>query len=85
MKKNTFDSVVPLLKGQGVNASALRLPCLSLSAVTISLHYLPRCLRLTVTCGKMPNKNLTIWGEHYKICYQCYCNTIKTNSKTIRL
>jgi len=54
MKKNTFDSVVPLLKGQGVNASALRLPCLSLSAVTISLHYLPRCLRLTVTCGKMP-------------------------------
>jgi len=27
---------------------------LLLSAVTISLHYLPRCLRSTVTCGKIP-------------------------------
>jgi len=30
-------------------------PCISLSAVIVSLHYLPRCLRSTVTCGKPPN------------------------------
>jgi len=32
-------SVVPLLKGQGGNATALRRPCLPLLAVTVSLHY----------------------------------------------
>jgi len=47
--------VVPILKGQGGSASALRRLCLPLSAVTISLHYLPRCLRTKVTCGKTPN------------------------------
>jgi len=52
--KDTFAPVVPRLKGQGFNATALRRPCLQLSAVTASL-YLPRCLRSRVTCDKTPN------------------------------
>jgi len=28
---------------------------LPLLAVAVSLHYLPRCLHLIVTCGKTPN------------------------------
>jgi len=64
--------VVPILKSQGGSASALRRPCLPLSAVTISLHYLPRCLRTKVTCGKTPN--IMTWSEHYKIC----CHVIVT-------
>jgi len=61
MKKNTFVPVVPLLKGQGGNATALRRPCIPLSAVIISLHHLPRCLRSTDTGGKPPN--IVTWSE----------------------
>jgi len=32
----------------------LKLRALPLTAVTVSLHYLPRCLRSIVTCGKTP-------------------------------
>jgi len=52
--KNTFAPVVPRVKGQGFNATALRRPYLPLSAVTVSLRYLPRCLRSRVTCDKTP-------------------------------
>jgi len=61
--KNTYDTVMkktppaplsPFCKVRG-NDSVLRRPCLPLSTVTVSLHYLPRCLRSTVTCGKTPN------------------------------
>jgi len=52
------------LKGQGFNATALRRPCLPLSAVTVLLHYLPRCLRSRVTCDKMPN--FVTWSGHSK-------------------
>jgi len=45
----TFAPVVPRLKGQGFIVTALRCPCLSLSAATVSLYYLPRCLRSRVT------------------------------------
>jgi len=31
-----------------------KLRAFRLSAVTVSLHYLPRCLRSTVTCGEAP-------------------------------
>jgi len=54
----------------------LRRPCLPLSAVTVSLHYLPRCLRSRATCDKTPN--IGTWSEHLLPCYYC---TIKTNSK----
>ena len=76
--KDTFTPVVPHLKGQGFNATAVRRPCLPLSAVTVLLHYLPRCLRSRVTCDKTPN--IVTWSEHL---LPCYCYTIKTNSKTI--
>jgi len=56
--------VIPRLKGQGFNATALRRPCLPLSAVTVLLHYLPRCLRSRVTCDKMPN--FVTWSGHSK-------------------
>jgi len=46
--KDTFAPVVPLLKGQGFNATALRRPCLQLSAVT--LFTLP-CYRVPVGMG----------------------------------
>ena len=60
--KDTSAPVVPLLKCQRGNVTALRRPCLPLSAVTVSLHYLPRCLRSTVTCDKTPN--IVTWSEH---------------------
>jgi len=64
--------VVPRLKGQGFNATAFRRPCLPLSAVTVSLPYLPRCLRSRVTCDKTPN--IIIWSKNFKIC----CHVIVT-------
>jgi len=53
--KRHLPPVVPRLKGQGFNATALRRPYMPLSAVTVSLHYLKRCLRSRVTCDKTPN------------------------------
>ena len=52
-----------------------------LSAVTVSLHYLPRCLRSTVTGGKTPIA--ATWSEPLKNWLPCYCYTIKANSGTI--
>jgi len=52
--EDNFTPVVPHLKGQGGNATALRHPRLPLSAVTASLHYLPRCVWSSVTCDKTP-------------------------------
>jgi len=51
--KDTSAAVVPFLKDQGA-MPPLSGPCLPLSAVTVSLHYLPRSLRSTVACGKTP-------------------------------
>jgi len=65
--KDTFAPVVPRLKSQGFNATALQRPCLPLSAFTASLHYLPR-----VTCDKTPN--IVTWSEYLKIC----CHVIIT-------
>jgi len=42
--------------------------CFQLSAVTFSIHYLPRCLRSIVTCDKTPN--IVTWSEHLKICFR---------------
>jgi len=58
--------VAPLMNGQGGNIPDLWPPCLPLSAVTVSLHYLPRCLRSKVTSGKTPT--IVTWSEHQKIC-----------------
>jgi len=52
LSKRHIFPFVPLLKGQAGKVSLLRRPCLPLSAVTVSLHYLPRYLPSTVTCGK---------------------------------
>ena len=60
--KDTFAPVVHLFKSQGGNTTALRRPCLPLSAITASLHYLPRCLRSRVTCDKTPNVVTQGWG-----------------------
>jgi len=54
MKRHLYP-VVPRLKGQGFNATAFRRPCLPLSPATVSLHYLPRCLRSRVTYNKTPD------------------------------
>jgi len=43
-----------------------------LSAVTVTLHYLPRCLRSTVPCNKTPAT--ATWSEILKIC----CHVILT-------
>jgi len=42
----------PSYERSGGNATPIRCPCIPLSAVICSLHYLPRCLPSTVTCGK---------------------------------
>jgi len=55
MNEKTSLPLVSLLKDQGFNATALRRPCLPLSAITASLHYPPRRLRSKVACDKTPN------------------------------
>ena len=49
------------------------------SAVTVSLHYLPRYLRSTATCGKAPIA--VTWSEPLLPHYFC---AIKTSIRTIR-
>jgi len=44
----------------------IKLRDLPLSTATVSLQYLPRCLRSTVTCGKTPTT--VTWSEPFKIC-----------------
>jgi len=46
--------VGPLLKGQGAMPRSPASLLTAISAVTLSLYFLPRCLRSTVTCGKRP-------------------------------
>jgi len=50
---------------------------LPLSAVAVSLHYLPRCLRLTVTCGK--TATTITWSPPLKIC----CHVTVTQQRLI--
>jgi len=50
---------------------------LPLSAVTVSLHYLPRCLHWTVTCGK--TATTVTWSAPLKIC----CHVIATQQMLI--
>jgi len=45
----------------------LNLRGLPLSAVSVSLHYLPRCLRSIATCGKTPTT--VTWSASSKICW----------------
>jgi len=52
----------PSFVGLGGRFPVLWHPCLPLSAVTVSLHYLPRCLSSAVTWGKTPN--IVTWSEH---------------------
>jgi len=47
------------------------------SAVTVSLLYLPRCLRLIVTCGKTPNT--ATWSASPKI----FCHVVVTQQRPI--
>ena len=54
---------------------SIKLNGLPLSAVTVSLHYLPRCLCSTVTCGKTPTT--VTWSEPLKIC----CHVIVTQQR----
>jgi len=64
--------VVPLFKGHWGNVTALHHPCLPLSAVTVSLHYLLRCLRSISrpipSCATMSTAALTIFQEW---CFRC--------------
>ena len=50
---------------------------LPLSAVTVSLHYLPKCLRSTVTCDK--TSTTVTWNASSKIC----CHVIVTQQRPI--
>jgi len=60
----------------------IKLRTSSLSAVTISLHYLARCLRSTITCGKTPSAaTRSRWTFEVLLCY-CYAK--KTNDRIIR-
>ena len=56
----------------------LQRPCLPLSAVTVSLHYQPRCLRSRATCDKTPD------SVNIEDLLPRYYYTIKTKSKIIR-
>jgi len=54
----------------------------AISMVTVSLHYLPRRVRSTVSCNKTP---ATITqSEPFSDLLPCYYNAIKTNRRTIR-
>ena len=57
----------------GLNRRAL-----PLSAVTVSLHYLPRRLHSIVAGGKTPT-TVTLWSASSKIC----CHVIVTQTKAI--
>jgi len=61
---------------------SIKLRVFPLSAVTVLLHCLPRCLRSTDTCNKPPYRNLR-WT--FKDLLPCHCYAIKTNDNTIRL
>ena len=74
--------LLPSFESQEFNTTALRHPCLPLSAFTASLRYLPGCLRSRVTCDKTPN--IVTRSEYWKFFLPCCYYTIKTNSKTIR-
>ena len=50
--------------------------------VTVSLHYLPKRLRWTVSCNKNACYSNIKWT--FTDLLPCYCYTIKTNSRTIR-
>jgi len=84
----TYDAVVkktpptrlPLWKVRGQLPAFWR-PCLPLSTVTVSLHYLPRSLRSTITCGKTHEYRDLKWIVEDLLPWYCY--TIKTNSRTI--
>jgi len=45
---------------------SIKLRAFPISAVTVSLHYLPRCLRSTATCSKTPAT--VTWSKTLKIC-----------------
>ena len=55
----------------------LNLRALPLSAVNVSLHCLPRCLRSIVKCGKTPAT--VTWSASSKIC----CRVIVTEQRPI--
>ena len=48
-----------------------------LAAVTVSLHYLPRCLCSAITCGKTPIT--VIWRASAKVC----CHVVVTQQRPI--
>ena len=54
---------------------SIKLRAFPISAVTVSLHYLPRCLRSAVTSGKTPTT--VTWGKPLKIC----CHVIVTQQR----
>ena len=60
---------------------SMKLRGLPLSAVTVLLHYLPRCLRSTVTCGKNTCYRKLKWTT--KDALLCVCDTIKINNRTV--
>jgi len=69
---------------RGLDIAGINLRALPLSAVTVSLHYLRRCLRLiaTSTCDKKANhRDLQRIFEYL---LQCYCYATKANSRTVR-
>ena len=45
-------------------ATAFRRPCLPLSAVTVSKHYVLRCLRSTVSCRGSETHDIVTWSEN---------------------
>jgi len=75
--------VTPLRATQNMSARCnsptigVNLRGLPLSAVTDSLHYLPKCLRSTVTCDKTPTT--VTWNASSKIC----CLVIVTQHRPI--
>jgi len=77
--EKTLVPVVTRLKGQGFNAIALRRPCLPLSTVIVSLHYLPTCLRSAVICDKTPN--IVTWSEHNPLASLAICPCRKKRSQ----
>ena len=61
--KRHLHPVPPPFERSGGKAPAFRRPWLPLSAVTVLLHYLSRCLRSTVTCDKKPT--IATWSDEH--------------------
>ena len=69
---------------RGLDIAGINPRALPLSAVTFSLHYLRRCLRLIATSTRDKKANHRDLQRIFEYLLQCYCYATKANSRTVR-